>query len=475
MSKLTVMVCDTQVESLASLVDVLENKLNFNVIALSDSSNIEKKLASNELGVAEVLLLDVASNNASSLALLQRLRAKLPHFPVIALTNYGDVAQAMGAIEFGAMDYLARPVSHYRLKTSLNNAIRQYHLASQAFSTLAQQMGVDGKEALGGVPPAYIEQMSLGLATRQDGPLLVLGEKGTGKSQISRHIHLQSARACASFDVLSAEIVSSKLIEEKLSFALLQAANLENLKCEELSPELLSLLGGTLYIGGIDKLSHSFQQKLVQLMIKLSNVTPVRGSRMLSGVRLMVGSNLSLDELRSERLLDPKLMDYLTAQLVEVKPLRSMKHSIAPIASYYAKYFSMQKNTNVRDISASAAEILEQYNWPVNLMELQHLIYRAIMSSEGALLDVEHVAKYLPNCLIKGEVKVDRQEEIMTSKRVPLTTQKGEVRRLRDLEADTINFALKFYDGRISEVARKLGIGRSTLYRKLDEFDIKVA
>ncbi len=135
----------------------------------------------------------------------------------------------------------------------------------------------------------------------------------------------------------------------------------------------------------------------------------------------------------------------------------------------------MQENPIVQEISSQALTMLSAYHWPENILELERVLFKAILASSESLLNCEHIAPYLPPKFTQNYINQASPTQTVRSRKMALTCPKGEVRKLRDLEADMIHFALAHYDGHISKVARKLGIGRSTLYRKLNDLNINVA
>ena len=412
--------------------------------------------------------MDVASDPADVAHLLSQLRVRFPHLPVIAMTNYGDMKQAATALEAGAVDYMSRPVSHQRLQVGIDNAIKQYRLALEVSRLNREQVG---RGDLNYLPADSIHLKNLMCQNpNSDKALFLVGEPGVGKEALARAIHLETMRKERPF--IS---VNCAFWTERQMCSMLFGAKDGEFPSISLVGTVASALGGTLFLEEVHRLSAAVQNHLIEVLQQLAEIGSAGDNRGKKGVRLMVGSCLSLTELRSSGILVPQLVQHLSDEVVTLPPLRDSKEDIAALAHYFTERFALQENPAVRQITDQAVELLQSYDWPGNLLELERMIFRAVISSEDSMIDIEHLVPYMPSSFTPEYSAIELQDAMMRSRCMPLTNQSGEVRRLRDLEADMINFALKFYGGRISEVARKLGIGRSTLYRKLHDLDIKVA
>ena len=460
----TLIVADAEIDSRNVLTQVLQDLLDYNVVATSNHQDIIDTLYRTHENPPEAILMDVAIAPNLVEEIFNQLQARFPCLPVIAMTDYGNMKQATHALELGAVEYLSRPVSHQRLRVTVANAIRQYRLAQEVSRMRRNQATRNDVEAL----PFHNERRLRFMKHHayKEGGILFCGEKGTGKEGLARAYHGDSVRKFHPF----VSINCSALAETQAWGILFGDKQSQNL-----SSKLLGALGGTLYVESIDSLSLGAQRELVSVLQGSANQPSQRSDGNNNGIRLMASTHFSISEIELSEILAPELLHYFKRQQIELPSLRDSRDDIASLAYYFTERFAVQENPMLQSINPQAVELLKMYDWPENVSELERLIFRAVISCEDTRLDVPHILPYLPNSFRPERQQGETQDVMIRSGRMPLTDAQGDVRRLRDLEADMIHFALDFYDGRISEVARKLGIGRSTLYRKLNDLDIKVA
>lgn len=464
----TVIVSDAEVESRSLLADVLENCLGYHVLPVAGAPQVIDCMYEKHLSPPEAVLMDVASDPLQVIHHLNQLQMRFPHLPVIALTNYGDMKQATAALEAGAIDYMSRPVSHQRLKVSIDNAVRQYRLAVEV-SRLRCERATGGDLNFLPLDNVWLRRL-VPQSDNANQPVLLCGETGTGKEAVAHAIHMESERSDQAFVPLNC----TSFAETQL-WSILFGTGGKAEGDELYSGKVIEALGGTLFLDEVQYLSVAIQRRLLAALEEIAQMAPMRHHHGKRGVRLVVATGMECDEfLQSDKLL-PEFLAMVSEQVITLPPLRESVEDITALARYFTERFALQENPTIQEITPQALALLQAYDWPGNVFELERVIFRAVLLSEDTVIDTEHLLPYLPPSFMPENNHQGLQEAMMRSRRMPLTNECGEVRRLRDLEADMINFALNFYEGRISEVARKLGIGRSTLYRKLHDLDIKVA
>jgi DNA-binding NtrC family response regulator len=443
----TVLIIESEVESRQTLAQVLEQHLLFNTLSLANPAEAVSYLYQKHESMPEVILMDVASNTLLSLQIIQQIRERFPSLPVIALTNYGDMQQADQSLQAGAMDFLARPVSRKRLHISLRNAMRNHRMAEELAHLQRQKVSGFHRHA---VPAKTLLQQALPEQVDQS-RYLICGERGAGKEIAAYSMHLRSVGADYPFHSINALALSDAELE------ILETGPKEAL---DKLLALSSLQKGTLFINHIDRLSLVAQERLYRLP---------------ADICVIMGSAIARDDIAESNYIARDIAALPKALVIQLLPLREMMQDIELYANYYLRSYAIQQNPSVVGMSVASTELLKSYHWPGNLRELDRVIFRAVMLAESSLLEPESLIPFLPPDM-NAEVDAQHQQQLMIrSQRMALTDRQGEIRRLRDLEADMIQFAISFYEGRISEVARKLGIGRSTLYRKLHDLDIHVA
>lgn len=464
----TVIVADSEIDSRNVLSQILQDVLGYKVVTTSQHQEIIDILYQPHETPPEAILMDVAAAPHLVEETFHHLQSRFPCLPVIAMTDYGNMKQASHALELGAIQYLSRPVAHQRLKVTLENSIRQYRLAQEVSRMRRQQATRNDLNAA----PAQDARLHnfMERYPYQKGPILFCGEKGTGKESLARAYHHASHRDLSPFVT-----VNCAALAETQSWSIL-FGELKNAEVNsQLSNKLTGALGGTLYINAIDNLSIEAQRQLIYILQESNHQASFRRKGEGSGIRLMASTQIPVQSLKDSEDFSDELLEFFDQQCVELLPLRQSIDDIDSLAEFFTERFAVQENPMLQSITPEAIEMLKLHNWPENVLELERLIFRAVLTCEDTRLDVQHIIPYLPPLSASNDSDNKIQTVAIRSGRMPLTDAQGEVRRLRDLESDMIHFALDFYDGHISEVARKLGIGRSTLYRKLNELDIKVA
>ena len=305
MYKATVIVCDTEVETRTLLAEVLEDKLHYRVIALARASDIINCLYENHTSLPEVVLLDVSTQDVAIGKAQEELQLRFPHLPVLALTHYGDMKQASEALARGAMDYLARPVSHQRLKVTVDNAVRQHRLAVEV-SRLRREMtmGID-LDFLPADNPRLRRLMPRDVSA--ESRIILYGEQGVGKEALARAIHTHTARPGSPFVSVSC----APLAEIQVWGTLFGSADCkeEGGDDSQESPcgQLAAARGGTLLLNDVEALSHTVQARLAERLSYLNQQPASRQNMTDQSVRLMVATTLSISELKQSDRLSPDM------------------------------------------------------------------------------------------------------------------------------------------------------------------------
>jgi DNA-binding NtrC family response regulator len=232
---------------------------------------------------------------------------------------------------------------------------------------------------------------------------------------------------------------------------------------------------GTLFLDEISDLSMGLQVKLLRAL-QQGEVQPVGSSSLQrTDVRVIAASNRNLEELVRNGSFREDLYYRLNVMPLRIPPLRERKGDTLKLAQYFLRRFAAMENKGQKQFSEDALRVIESYYWPGNIRQLENLVYRLVVLVDEEILEADHLQEMMPSGAMECLGGEGEKQQVMRARKVPLLNDEGELRRIRDLEEDVIYFALKFYNGRISEVARRLGIGRSTLYRKMNDFDIQIA
>jgi DNA-binding NtrC family response regulator len=302
-------------------------------------------------------------------------------------------------------------------------------------------------------------------AARTQNTVLIEGESGTGKEMLVRAMHAASPRAKAPLRIVNAGGIPANQIEsvlfghEKGAFPGAFERHVGALQHAD---------GGTLVIDEIDRLCLAAQARLAQVLQR-GDIQPIgaRHSFRLD-VRVIVCSNAALDDLVDVQLFDPELLETLSGVHVHLPALRERAGDIPALARHFLTRIGEQPGLRPLGITDGALALLAAYDWPGNVRQLQATLFRAAVFCDGEAI----TAQDFPNLSsIIGEAPRAATSS-SEGAGVMLYSPDGNLRPLEEIEADVIRLAIGHYRGRMTEVARRLGIGRSTLYRKLSELGI---
>ena len=405
--------------------------------------------------------------------LVRTLRADRPGLPIIVLAQGGEISQAVSAMRAGASDFLARPVAPERLLEALSiNADRRR--AAGELAPLSEKLAPSlALEELVGSAPEFRTALAIAAkAARSRLPLLIVGEPGTGKETIARAIHAASPRARGPMLPLDCKAVPANIIDSELFGHV--AGAFPGAFAERVG-KLVEADGGTLLLDNVAVLPAATQATLDRVLAT-GEVRPVgcNGSHSVD-VRLIATAGEALPDS-----FDPGLAERLSATTVMVPPLRARSSDIPPLARHLLTRIAGQPGIRPLSIGNDALEVLMRYGWPGNVRQLSNVLFRAALQCSGTSLtadDFPHIAlqsRFTNRAHdLSPEIGRAATEAALTGgPGVTLFRSDGHLRSLEEIEADLIRLAIGHYRGKMTEVARRLGIGRSTLYRKLSELGI---
>jgi DNA-binding NtrC family response regulator len=314
--------------------------------------------------------------------------------------------------------------------------------------------------------------------------VLIEGESGVGKEIVARAIQGASDRRGKPFITVNCGALPANLVESIL-FGHEKGAFTG--ATEKHVGKFLEANGGTLFLDEIGELPLDLQVKLLRALQE-GEVDPIGSKRPVRvDVRLISATNQNLIEQVKRGQFREDLFYRLNVFPIGIPPLRSRREDIPDLARRFCARFAAEEGRNIRGVCAEALSLLSTYDWPGNVRQLENAVFRAVVLAEGDELTVaefpqiaNHVAGFdvrVPPLPAPLAADAPREREILRVEvRDPnvlrLLGQNGEMRKLEDMEAETIRFALQHYRGQMSEIARRLGIGRSTLYRKMKEYGL---
>lgn len=438
-----------------------------------------------------LVMLDLVMPGTDGLTVLKRVRPAKPALPIIVLTAQGGIDTAVTAMRAGADDFLVKPASAERIQVSIQNALKIKQLNGEIQRLKKRAENRFGFQDLIARAPAMRDVLRMAERAAQSAiPILIEGESGVGKEVIARAIQGASDRAGKPFVTVNCGAIPENLIEsilfghEKGAFTGAHDKHLG--KFQEAN-------GGTLFLDEIGELRLDMQVKLLRA-IQQGEIDPVGSKRPVKiDIRLISATNRTLQDMVKCGTFREDLFYRLNVFPISIPPLRQRKDDIAPLAAHFIERFAVEEGKKVLGLERDAQELLLRFDWPGNIRQLENAIFRAVVLSDASQLrvaDFPHVAAQLG---VEYEIPVyaPPAERVVTAPASPavavnaqpipsvpggpvaLQTADGHLRKLEDVEHDLIRMAITRYEGQMSEVARRLGIGRSTLYRKLREMGIE--
>ena len=472
----TVLIVDDDPTQRRLLRAVVE-KHGFSTLQAGDGDTALEMALGADKDQIDLMLLDLIMPGRNGMDTLAELQKSRPTLPVIVLTGKGSIDTVVAAMQGGARDFIVKPASPERIIVSLRNALEINTLAVEVTRLKKTSEGGLRFEDLIGNAPAMRSVVAMGeRGAKANIPILITGESGVGKEVIARAIQGASQRAGEPFVTVNCGAIPENLVEsilfghEKGSFT---GANAKHLgKFQEAHT-------GTLFLDEIGELPLDMQVKLLRVLQE-GEVDPIGSKRPVSvDVRIISATNRDLSSQVSDGNFREDLYYRLNVFPIEVPSLRERSEDITALTEHFIKRFNAQERMQVLGAAQNTLDMLRSYDWPGNVRQLENAIFRAMILSDGKQLkpqDFPQISGTLPDIAgLSGQSELALAAAASVDMGgVSVVDPEGHLRRLEDIERDLIQFAIETYSGHMSEVARRLGIGRSTLYRKVREHGVEV-
>lgn len=448
------------------LITALAGREGWRTIVVRDSETAIAMLGTRQGMQLGAIILDQWVPGDDACELIAELKSRRPALPLLMLTTSASPLLAVEAMRAGATDYLIKPVAPDRLMQALRMATTR-EAPRDELQPLTEKMPSNPDfDAMIGASPGFRTALAVAAkAARGHTPVLIEGESGSGKEMLIRAMQAASPRAKLPFRLFNVGGVAANSVEsalfghEKGAFPGAFDRHIGALQHAD---------GGTLALDEIDRLPLHVQQRLLE-SIQRGDVRPIGARHSFRiDVRLIAASNMPLKDMVEDGHFLPELLTALSGAVVTLPPLRERAGDIAALARHFLARIGEQPGLRALGITDNALALLAAYDWPGNVRQLQAVLFRAAVFCEGDALTADDFPQL--SSLIGGEAQA--QPPVQEGVGVMLYTPDGNLRPLEDIEADVIRLAIGHYRGRMTEVARRLGIGRSTLYRKLTELGI---
>ncbi len=461
------------------LLEAMLRRFGYQTEAVETGAAALARLASAGEAPVALLIFDIVLSDMDGMSLQARMREAGLRVPAIVQVQPNSVSLVTSAMRAGAGDFVVKPVGGERLQVSIKNVLRFSALQDEVRRATRREAGAIGFRHIFTRSEDMTRAIRLGeRAARAHLPVLIEGETGVGKHLFARAIQGASDRRGKPF--LS---INCAALPEGEAEALL--FGMEN-GTDRAQGKFSEAHGGTLFLDEVGRLSLDLQLRLLRV-IQDGEIESAAGKRPQKiDVRLISATSQNLIEQVKAGLFREDLYYRLNVFPITVPPLRVRPDDIAELSQRFAQRFSAEEGKPVRGLSAEALQLLATYDWPGNVRQLENAIFRAVVLSEGEELGVAEFPQIAAR--VSGyDVRVPPVPAMAPPLRVPMADQRfdvrdphllrllddsGHARRLDEVEAELIRFALNHYRGQMSEMARRLGIGRSTLYRKLKDLGL---
>ncbi|MCW5722679.1 MAG: sigma-54-dependent Fis family transcriptional regulator [Devosia sp.] len=437
-----------------------------------------------------VMILDLVMPDLDGMGVMAAMRAEGLTTPVIIQTANASLETVISAMRQGAVDYFVKPVAPERLIISLRNTLKLETLEAAIRSEHARRSGTFTQADMIASAPAMARVLMLcAKAARSPIPVLIEGETGVGKELVARIIQGTGERAARPFVTVNCGAIPPNLVESVL-FGHKKGAFTGAIADQK--GKFAEAHGGTLFLDEVGELPLDTQTKLLRALQE-GEIEPVGASRPEKvNVRVISATNRRLLNLAKTGEFREDLFYRLNVFPIYMPPLRERMEDLSALVNHFIARFAAEAGKRVLGITPPALDLLAAYDWPGNVRQLENAVYRAIVLTDGAFLEVQDFpqivaqangreevlraveAKPLPAAPVHIDSAPPREriEPSIEPARDRFLSEGGDLLALAAIEREAIAFAIQHHGGRMSRVARALGIGRSTLYRKLHEYGL---
>ncbi len=475
-------------------------RLGFETRSINSGDQAIQILDGPERGSISLVLLDLVMPGVDGMTVLDRLSQKPGIPPIIVQTAHGSIDAAINAMRAGAADFVIKPASPERLEVSIKTALKIEALSGEISRIKKKVEGTLTFSDLIIRGDAMHRVIALGKrAASSNIPVLIEGESGVGKELIARAIQGESERAGKPFVTVNCGAIPENLVEsilfghEKGSFT--GASERRIGKFQEAD-------GGTLFLDEVGELPLDAQVKLLRALQE-GEIDPVGSKRPVKvNFRLVSATNRDMIQLVKDGKFREDLYYRLNVFPIWVPPLRERIEDVPELVQHFIARFAAEEGKRISGLSPDAMRLLQSYSWPGNVRQLENALFRAVVLADRTELTVNEFPQiaahvegfaaeipaapaepfrkpiYAGPALLGAENRVPQTMEVRADTGtgalgIAAIDAAGDIRSLEAIEADMIRLALGRYRGHMTEVAKRLNIGRSTLYRKMQEYGLE--
>ncbi|WP_299177282.1 sigma-54 dependent transcriptional regulator [uncultured Brevundimonas sp.] len=469
----TVLVVDDDPTQRRLIQAVLERDGHAVVHAATGGEAIDRMIHG---GGADMVLLDMVMPEMSGMECLAELRSAGVTTPVIVLTANGGIDTVVKAMQAGAQDFFVKPVGPERLLVGVRNALKLTQLTAEVGRLTKRAQGrASFDDIVGDSPPMRMVKALGARAAKSSIPVMITGESGVGKEVIARALHGASDRAGKPFVAVNCGALPANLAEsilfghEKGAFTGAVEKTLGKFREAD---------GGTLFLDEIGELPLDLQVKLLRALQE-SEIDPVGGKRPVRiDVRIVSATNRDPARQVKDGAFREDLFYRLNVFPIEAPSLRERREDIPALIDHFITRFNAEEGKRIAGCAPETLALLQAFDWPGNVRQLENAVFRAIVLADSPFLQpydfpaISGVVAPMPEAaapIAANAAPAYADLPPLPEQPIRILDERGHLRTLEDIERDLIQHAIEVYAGHMSEIARRLGIGRSTLYRKVRE------
>jgi two-component system response regulator AtoC len=434
----------------------VKDKWKYDVEVFDNGENMLRRLQARP----DLILLDIMLPGLDGVETLKRIKQFDENIPVIMLSAQGSIQTAVDTLQLGAYYYFSKPVDWQQLELSIRNAIKAYDLTKEVENlreNVKKEYSFDNIISADGKMQDVFKLVSKVL--NNEITVLIYGESGTGKELIARAIHYNGRRKEKPFVVVNCASIPRELLEselfghEKGSFT---GAHQRKLGKFEIANE------GTIFLDEVGDLEMLLQAKLLRV-IQERTFERVGGVETIkTDVRIISATNRDLKQAVNQKEFREDLYYRLNSFPISIPPLRQRRGDILVIANHFLGIMTKKLGKDIKGFTKKAYKLIYEYSWPGNIREMENTIERSIIISESNMIDVEDLPPHIRNAEGKGNYEYSGS---LFSDDTVIPFEK--------LKEESIRHALKITNGNIVEAARKLQLGRATVYRLMEKYNIE--
>lgn len=435
----------------------VKNQWGYNIKTFSTGTEALNALSENP----DLILLDIMLPDKNGNEILGKIKQRLPNLPVIMLSAQGSVEVAIESIRLGAFDYFPKPVDKNRLEPAIRNAIKNFDLEREVEKlkeNLTREYSFENIISADKKMQEAFKMISKVLDN--DITVLITGESGTGKELVARAIHFSGKRKSAPFVVVNCASIPRELLESELfghEKGAFTGAHQRKIGKFELAK------GGSIFLDEIGEMEMSLQAKILRV-IQQKEFDRVGGNEIIkTDVRIISATNRDLKLAVDNKVFREDLYYRLSSFPIHIPSLRERKGDIVVLVDHFIKNFNEKLGRNIKGVTRTALKYLYDYEWPGNIRELENLLERCMILTDKEMIDVD----ILPSNI------ASKPGAAMLNSNGVLFGEDSPVIPFEKLKEEAIRHALKITEGNIVDAARKLKIGRATLYRLMEKYKIE--